>query len=77
MLPISKIKTLSTHKLDRLFKKIIFWAFNLLLVITPFIFTWFNQELFEFNKMIFVYLMTIIITSAWITRMIVKQKLIF
>ncbi len=79
MLPVlkNKIKMPPAYKLDKLFKKIIFWAFNLLLVFTTFIFTWFNQELFEFNKMMFVYLMAIVITSAWIARMVIKQKLIF
>ncbi len=36
-----------------------------------------NQELFEFSKMLFVYLITIILGSLWIIRMIVEKRIIF
>jgi tetratricopeptide (TPR) repeat protein len=45
-------------------------------MITPFLFTWFNDELFEFNKMVFVYLMATLIGGAWVGRMIWARKLI-
>lgn len=54
----------------------IFIAFNLLFFMTPFIFTWMNQELFEFSKMLFVYAATIIILGLWALRMAVEQKII-
>jgi putative inorganic carbon (hco3(-)) transporter len=57
--------------------KILKGSFYLLLCITPFLFTKFNSELFEFNKMIFVYAMTVIITGVWILRMISAKELIF
>lgn len=63
--------------LTRFFSKLIFFCANLLLIITPFLFTWFNTELFEFNKMLFVYLMTLLITSAWIGKSLVLQKIVF
>jgi putative inorganic carbon (hco3(-)) transporter len=52
-------------------------SFVLLLSITPFLFTAVNSELFEFNKMIFTYILTIIILFFWISRMILEQKIIF
>lgn len=55
----------------------IFIAFNLLFFMTPFIFTWMNQELFEFSKMLFVYAFTVIILGLWSLRMAVEQKIIF
>ncbi len=63
--------------LNKFFKKTIFLGANLLLAVTPFLFTWFNVELFEFNKMLFVYGITIVITTAWIGRMITAKKIIF
>jgi O-antigen ligase/Flp pilus assembly protein TadD len=58
-------------------QNIIFSLFNLIIFLTPFIFTWVNQELFEFNKMIFVYGMTILIVTLWGARMIIEKKFIF
>ena len=67
----------SNFDLSKIFQKIIFSLFNLLIFLTPFIFTWLNQELFEFNKMIFVYSLTILIAMVWIFRMILEKQLIF
>lgn len=50
--------------------------FHLLFLITPFVFTWVNDELFEFNKMITTYALTTLIAGVWVTRMIVAKKLI-
>ncbi len=36
-----------------------------------------NYELFEFNKMLLVYLLTIIILTAWLIKMIFNRKIIF
>lgn len=63
-------------KISELLQKLIFITFNLIFFLTPFIFTWMNQELFEFSKMIFVYLMTTLITGLWLFRMVVEQKII-
>ncbi len=52
-------------------------CFLLLFFITPLIFTPINSELFELNKMLAVYSLTIIIAAAWGTRMIVEQRIIF
>ncbi|MEA2056274.1 MAG: O-antigen ligase family protein [Patescibacteria group bacterium] len=68
---------IKTKALDSQLKKFIFICFNLLLFITPFLFTWNNEELFEFIKMLFVYGMTTIITTLWIGRIIVRKSLVF
>jgi O-antigen ligase/Flp pilus assembly protein TadD len=48
-----------------------------LLLLTPFVFTWVNSELFQFNKMLVVYAAAVIIGSLWIARMIVEKKIIW
>ncbi len=67
----------SLRQLDAKLTKAIFICFNLLLFTTPFLFTWSNQELFEFIKMLFTYGTTIIITCLWLGRMIINNDLIF
>lgn len=57
-------------------EKIIRFSFYLLFFLTPLIWTPINYELFEYNKMIFVYLLTITITCAWIIKMISQKKLL-
>lgn len=37
----------------------------------------FNYELFEFNKMMIVYALTILIVSAWLIKMVVRRQFIF
>lgn len=51
--------------------------FHLLILTSPFIFTWVNEELFEFNKMLLIYAFTGLICTAWINRMATKKQLIF
>lgn len=65
------------QKFSQILQRLILVNFNLLFFLTPFIFTWMNQELFEFSKMLFVYLITIILGSLWIIRMIVEKRIIF
>lgn len=55
----------------------IFICANLLFFLTPFIFTWMNQELFEFSKMLFVYLLTTLLLGLWGARMVVEQRFIY
>jgi putative inorganic carbon (hco3(-)) transporter len=68
---------MKTEKLTNICRISIQILFILLFTITPFLFTSINSELFEFNKMIFVYLLTIVITFFWITRMILEKQIIF
>ncbi|MBU1085464.1 O-antigen ligase family protein [Patescibacteria group bacterium] len=63
--------------MNKLLNKIIEYSFYALFIIVPLILTPYNYELFEFNKMLTVYFITVIITSAWIIKMIINQKIIF
>ncbi len=55
--------------IDKISSAIIRWGFYLLFIVVPLILTPWNYELFEFNKMITVYILTIVITTAWIVKM--------
>jgi O-antigen ligase len=59
------------------FEKIIFWLFCILLFFVPLILWPFTSEVFEFNKMVLVYILTTLITGAWAIRMISERKFIF
>ncbi|MCX6703921.1 MAG: O-antigen ligase family protein [Candidatus Woesebacteria bacterium] len=61
----------------KIFQKIIFWLFGILLFLVPLILWPFTSEVFEFNKMVLVYLMTVLITGTWVINMIVEKKFIF
>jgi len=56
--------------------KVIKFSFYLLFFLTPLIWTPLNFELFEYNKMMFVYLLTGIITTFWILKMCNKKTLL-
>lgn len=51
--------------------------FHLLLLVTPFVFTAINDELFEFNKMLAVYVATIAVTATWAVWSLRAKKLIW
>ena len=57
--------------------KVITYLYYLLFLLTPFLFTKWNFELFEYNKMMFVYLMTILIVGFSLIRMITEKRFIF
>lgn len=59
------------------FQKIIFWLFSILLFFVPLILWPFTSEVFEFNKMVLIYILTTLITGTWILNMIVEKKFIF
>lgn len=67
-------------RLLRLCNRIIEYGIYALFAVTPLLFnlsrTLPSSELFEWNKMAFVYGLTIIITTAWICRMIMTRKLL-
>jgi hypothetical protein len=48
---------------------------HLTVLITPFVFYWQNEELFEFNKMLTIYSLAVIVGSLWIARMVTLGKL--
>jgi len=62
------------ERLTRASDAIIHYCFYALIFATPLLLTPFNYELFEFNKMMFVYAVTAIITSAWIIKMIAYKE---
>lgn len=51
--------------------------FYILFFFTPLVLWPYTSELFEFNKMVFVYLTTTLIMAVWIWRCIIAKKLIF
>lgn len=57
--------------------KVIELSFYLTLIIVPLILTPYNYELFEFNKMLTVYFLTLIIAGAWIIKMLFQKRIIF
>lgn len=59
---------------EKKISKVIRQLFYILFFLTPIIFWPFTSEVFEFNKMMFVYLMTILISSAWLIRSLVNKK---
>lgn len=54
--------------------QIIHWLFYTLFFFTPLILWPFTSEVFEFNKMMFVYLLTILIGTAWIVKSLINKK---
>lgn len=52
-------------------------AFYALFIIVPLILTPWNYELFEFNKILAVYALTLIIAAAWVIEMLRQKKLLF
>lgn len=51
------------------------FQFHLLVLLTPLVFFPHSYELFEFNKMILVYTLTITIVSTWVIRMLILGRL--
>lgn len=56
--------------------KIITYSFYLLFALTPLIWAPFTYELFEFNKMMFVYALTLVVLACWVLKMIQSKSLI-
>jgi putative inorganic carbon (hco3(-)) transporter len=55
--------------------KIIRWGFYLLVILVPLIFTPWNYELFEYNKMMVTYFLATIIIGAWFFKMANNRRL--
>lgn len=51
--------------------------FYILFFFTPLILWPYTSELFEFNKMVLVYILTLFICASWIIKMIKEKKIIF
>lgn len=52
-------------------------SFYLLFFLVPLVMTPFSYELFEFNKMILVYGLTILIVGAWLVKMAAENRIVF
>lgn len=61
----------------KILRKIITTSFYLLFFLIPLAMTPWNYELFEFNKIILVYLFTTIILISWLLRMVLEKKFVF
>lgn len=59
---------------DSHISRILTWMYHILFLVTPLLFTWFNDELFEFNKMMFVYIIASVVGGVWIIRMLWQKK---
>src|SRR3989344_9064151 len=57
--------------------RVIAYIFNLIIFLIPLTFFPYTSELFEFNKIIILYLGTILITTFWATDMVSQKKVIF
>ncbi len=57
--------------------RIIFYSYGLLFFLVPLFWTPANFELFEYNKMMLTYGLTIIITGTWILKSLQDKRLIF
>jgi len=64
-------------KLFIMIDRILKFLYGSLFFLTPLIFATSTSELFEFNKMIFIYLITILIGFFWLLKMILAKKMIF
>ncbi|MCL4353037.1 O-antigen ligase family protein [Patescibacteria group bacterium] len=56
--------------------KIIEYSFYILFLFVPLAFASMTSELFEFNKMWLTFILTIIITGAWLSKMVIRKRLI-
>jgi len=64
-------------KWEKVCQRIIEFSFSALFIIVPLILTPWNYELFEFNKMLTVYILTAIIVGGWGVKMILGRRVIF
>jgi putative inorganic carbon (HCO3(-)) transporter len=62
---------------EKICDQVIEYSFYALFFLIPLIMTPWNFELFEYNKMMLVYVLTIIITASWLIKMVLAKKIIF
>jgi len=58
-------------------QSVIFYLFSGLLFLVPLVLWPFTSEVFEFNKIIIVYIFTTLITGVWLVESIIKRKIVF
>lgn len=64
-------------KLEKICDRIVEYSFYSLFFLVPLIMTPWNYELFEFNKMLLVYVLTAIIAGAWLIKMVINRQFVF
>ena len=63
--------------MGRAFKKTVEILFYILFFLVPLVLFPKTSEIFEFNKVTIIYLLTVLISATWISRMIIEKKVIF
>lgn len=58
-------------------RKAIFWLFAVLFFLVPLVLWPTTSEVFEFNKIVVTYILTTLIVSVWLIRMILVKKVVF
>lgn len=66
-----------TNHPPSIFQRGLVWLFHVLLITTPLFFAFSTDELFEFNKMMLTYCLTVLITGVWLGRMVFEKRLIW
>jgi putative inorganic carbon (hco3(-)) transporter len=61
------------QKRDNFILRLIEWLYHALFFVTPLLFTWFNDELFEFNKMMLVYAISSVVGGLWLIRAVLRR----
>ncbi|MCJ7740588.1 hypothetical protein MUP32_04720, partial [Candidatus Microgenomates bacterium] len=62
-------------KINRISQNIIEKSFYLLFFLVPLVLTPYNFELFEYNKMMLTYGLTVVIIGAWLIKMVANRKI--
>jgi len=57
--------------------QVIEYSFYALFFLVPLVMTPWNFELFEYNKMMLVYVLIVVITASWLMKMVLQRKIIF
>ena len=65
------------QKTDYFLQRVVTYSFYSLFFFVPFLFYTGNSELFEFNKMVATYGLTVVVAGAWIGRCVLGGKLVF
>ena len=63
--------------MDQKIRHSIVTAFKIYLFLLPLIFLPYNSELFEFNKTLLTYLVAVMALGLWLTRMVIRRRVIF
>jgi O-antigen ligase len=62
---------------EKICDRVIEYAFYALFFLIPLVMTPWNFELFEYNKMMLTYVLTIIITASWLVKMVRQRRILF